>query len=700
MKIFMDYEEGSDRLILRWNQYHPQLPLILGAIPGCKAKPKGKNPDPEEAYYYLPATWDGAQGCRRALGDDLELSQAAKVWGRGQRKTVGLLRKLANAEDAELKLMPELLPEMYELIDKGSAVTLLGELKPREGGKPRPFQKADIAFMASRKNSGNFNHPGLGKTIEVIGAIAESGSLNGSHLIACPLVSKESVWQKEWQSWVRDVPCIVTPEGRAARTESVAEALALHKAGKPFALIVNPAMLRLKSEIATCITHTGDMCLECGESQGESHRDATGHRFKRGKKAKVAELRKCHECQEKLVPEYPELHAIAWDWFVMDEIQKMGVYDTGSKTYKGLSKIKSEHSVQMSGTPFAGKAINTYNLLHLMDPVQFSNKMQYAETWLNVTKDTNYFAQKQSNGRAVTVGELRSCPAHPLLMSDDDNECPDCQALREPFYAMLSSWAVRRTKSEYLTDLPDKMYQDIEVTMTPKQEEQYRQFEKEAEITIDKYELGAIGVLAEYTRLKQFAGAVQTVEVLEEATIDSPPKYKLTPTEDCPKLPVLWDIMEDLGITADTPVGGQYEQLVIFSESAEMVKMVAKWIKSKGIAGDQLIGATPQKRRSELQNSFQGEGGLRVLVVSTQAAGVSINLDRASTVVFLDETWNPDDQEQAEDRCHRGSRMHQVRVISIRTKDSIQEHINKHVRHKSSVNKQILDIRKKISEKN
>jgi SNF2 family DNA or RNA helicase len=64
----------------------------------------------------------------------------------------------------------------------------------------------------------------------------------------------------------------------------------------------------------------------------------------------------------------------------------------------------------------------------------------------------------------------------------------------------------------------------------------------------------------------------------------------------------------------------------------------------------------------------------------------------------MDETWNPDDQEQAEDRCHRASRIHQVTCYYLRTKNTIEEYIYKINLMKSEVNWTVLDL-KRIGDK-
>jgi SNF2 family DNA or RNA helicase len=80
--------------------------------------------------------------------------------------------------------------------------------------------------------------------------------------------------------------------------------------------------------------------------------------------------------------------------------------------------------------------------------------------------------------------------------------------------------------------------------------------------------------------------------------------------------------------------------------------------------------------------------------MTTTTGGVSLNLEEAGSVHILDETWNPDDQEQLEDRGDRGSRTESLRVYYYRTKESIQQYIAEVTDGKSVTNKNVLDIRR------
>jgi SNF2 family DNA or RNA helicase len=211
--------------------------------------------------------------------------------------------------------------------------------------------------------------------------------------------------------------------------------------------------------------------------------------------------------------------------------------------------------------------------------------------------------------------------------------------------------------------------------MTDTQQVQYLKFARMAEIELGDETLTATNVLAIYMRLKQFASATQRFE-----------NGILVPTEDSPKLNLLVEKLDELGIMD----GSSDAQAIVASQFERMAKMVYEHLKAKGVAVSLLTGGA--KGKTETVKSFQ-EGEAKVVVMTTDTGGVSITLDKADTVFILDEKWNPDDQTQVEDRAHRTSRMHQVTIYYIRTKETIEEYIRAVTGFKGKINKKILDSR-------
>jgi len=383
--------------------------------------------------------------------------------------------------------------------------------------------------------------------------------------------------------------------------------------------------------------------------------------------------------------EFPD----GWATFTIDEYHKTGLPNasgkkgTGSKFADAVKDVKAQRRYAVTGTPMGGRPIKLWGALHFLYPEQFTSKWQWAKTWLEVS----------SNGYGQDIGSI-------------------LRGREEEFYKALAPYVVRRLKSEVLPQLPPKQYIDVWCDMSSKQSQQYKEFAARAEATIEDQKLNALGILAEYTRLKVFADAycdkIETREVKCETCkgIDSDGCYKClgkgtvtklhpVPSSDSGKLPYLVERLAEVGIDPEDPAGDACA--IVASQFKDIVDMVHAYLNAKGIHTEKITGATSGDERAEIQKRFQDRGpdSPRVVVMTTTAGGVAITLDRADTVHILDETWVPDDQEQFADRAHRVSRMHQVTVYTYRSQGTIEEYIEKVVTDKAKINVEILDVRRR-----
>lgn len=348
---------------------------------------------------------------------------------------------------------------------------------------------------------------------------------------------------------------------------------------------------------------------------------------------------------------------VEWNSFTIDEFHKTGLSEPKNKFPQNANRIKCKRRFAVSGTPMGGKPIKLWGGLHFLDPVEFSSKWRWAEQWL-VIRDNGF-------GKEI----LGIQPGREDL-----------------FFQVHAQWLLRRLKSEVLPQLPPKQYVDVWCTMTPKQKRQYEDFARDAEIKINDEHLSATSILAEFTRLKQFANSMCTLE-----------EGRVLPTTESGKLPYLLERLQEVGIDPDDPSGDA--QAVIASQFKGMANMTADWLESLGIPCARITGDTKGKDRLSIVESFQNGDGPRVVVMTTTAGGVSITLDKADTVHILDETWNPDDQEQLADRIHRASRIHQVTVYTYRSTGTLEESIFEMVIGKGLTNKQVLDLSRNLYKK-
>lgn len=630
--------------------WHPKAVQVIREIPGARFVPREKG----GPFWLLPLSMESGRALKEAFaGEDDAVTYGKKLleWGRGERDRERNLAGITLADDAELPNLAALQVHIPEELRRSDKKLKEQGLKPGYDDQPlhewmRPDQRVNAAFMA-KTSCINGDQQGLGKTVEWIAALYESGLVDGYHLVSAPVTSLENTWVTEIEKWM-DIT-ILTGDTPAKRKLALEVAVEMYEAEEPFVLLINPAMI---------IMHL------------EKKDGVPVHVDKYGKAVRT--------------PKNPEFEQIEWTTMAVDEFHKMGLGNPNTAQREAHIRVgrKAERFWPMSGTPMGGKPIKLWGALNAIFPKQFSSKWAFVGHYLE-TEEVEY-EQKGEVKTGKTIGGIR----------------PEKE---EALTRMLASYMVRHLKVDVLKDLPPKQYVDVWCMMDAKQRKQYEGMAKEAEIKIETERMTTQNVLDEYTRLKQFASAYQKVEKVgtrenfEELEV---PVWKLTPqAKYCGKIPFLIDKLAEQGITPQDPDGESVA--VVGSQFKEIVKMLHEHLNSIGIHAEMITGDTPEKERNAIKRRFQderGPGSPRVLLLVTTAA-VSLTLDRADTVHIMDETWNPDDQEQLEDRIHRSSRIHQVICFYYRSKDTLEEYIQEITDGKTKVNKKVLDeLRKRLKE--
>lgn len=640
--VLAEISEDGDHVTVTF-PYNPQSVLRVKRVPSARFRDKTK---PDGPCWRLNLDLPTMRKLREEFGNDLALGDLLKKWGHKQVSKEAALTGLSQADDAELKNLPE-------RMTKGCKI---------DGRKfqLRPYQKADIAFMAAT-NVINANQPGAGKTIETIGALMEAGLEWGQHLIFAPLTSLRLVWESQIKSAYEcagyEEPTILTGDNPKERKEAISEAKRLADDGKAFWLVLNPAMARMKNVRVL---------------DGKEVSKKTIKEMSPGDMERVTN-------EERLVA--PELIEVEWDSITVDEFHLMGLSNPTTASARGVNLIAEATQPAkrfcLSGTPMGGKPIKLWGALHFLNPEEFTSRWHWARHWLVIN----------TNGYGSSIEGIM--PGREV-----------------DFYDHLKPYLVRRTKREALPGLPPKQTINVWCDMTPMQRSQYVTFATEAEWRLDDAEesgrLTATNILAEYTRLKQFAGAFCEVHKTGRE-VNGIEQLQVVPTTESGKLEQLIAKLEEENVITTSADDDDPKCALVFSQYKGMVKMVAQALREKGVPVEVITGETNKKgERTRIVNSFQeqGEGAPRVLVMNTMAGGSAITASQADTVHILDETWVPDNQEQAEDRAHRGDDLtmakDEVRIYYYRTTGSVEEYIQKLVADKQLNNRTILDLRRRL----
>merc|ERR1712032_992624 len=77
-------------------------------------------------------------------------------------------------------------------------------------------------------------------------------------------------------------------------------------------------------------------------------------------------------------------------------------------------------------------------------------------------------------------------------------------------------------------------------------------------------------------------------------------------------------------------------------------------------------------------------------LLSTRAGGLGINLASADTVIIYDSDWNPQQDLQAMDRCHRIGQTKPVLVFRLITANSVEEQMLKKAESKLKLERLVI----------
>ena len=111
-------------------------------------------------------------------------------------------------------------------------------------------------------------------------------------------------------------------------------------------------------------------------------------------------------------------------------------------------------------------------------------------------------------------------------------------------------------------------------------------------------------------------------------------------------------------------------------------------------------GSTTSDDRQRLIDRFNTDRSYNVFLLSTKACGLGINLTSADVCILHDLDFNPFNDLQAEDRCHRIGQKRPVTVYKLIALNTVDEDIYKMQEKKAKMNAAIMDSSSSRKEKN
>ena len=130
-----------------------------------------------------------------------------------------------------------------------------------------------------------------------------------------------------------------------------------------------------------------------------------------------------------------------------------------------------------------------------------------------------------------------------------------------------------------------------------------------------------------------------------------------------------------------TKLKAQGHQVLIFSQMTSLLNILEDYLHYRQWQYCRIDGNVKITERQQSMDAFNGDKDIFVFMLSTRSGGLGINLQAADTVIIFDSDWNPHQDAQAQDRCHRIGQTRPVVVYRLLTIGSVEiEMMEKQVR--------------------
>jgi SNF2 family DNA or RNA helicase len=326
--------------------------------------------------------------------------------------------------------------------------------------------------------------------------------------------------------------------------------------------------------------------------------------------------------------DWEELRIIRWACVIVDEAQRMKGHS--SKFRDNMISMVCDHRVLLTGTPIQNNTTELWALLNFVDPREFSSMTSFQARFGTLTTSNQ-------------VTEL---------------------------HASLRPYLLRRMKEDVEKSIPPKEETIVEVELTSIQKQYYRAVLEQNRSFLNR---GCIGhnvphLLNVAIQLRKVCNhpyllrGVEDKEVGEHLAAD---KYLETFVKASGKMVLLDKLLPKLR------AGGH--RVLIFSQMVKVLDLLETYLAHCQWKWERIDGSIRGNDRQLAIDRFCAPDSDRfVFLLCTRAGGVGINLTAADTVIIFDSDWNPQNDVQAQARCHRIGQKEMVKVYRLITRNTYE----------------------------
>uniref|UniRef100_A0A4X2L1I0 Uncharacterized protein n=1 Tax=Vombatus ursinus TaxID=29139 RepID=A0A4X2L1I0_VOMUR len=355
---------------------------------------------------------------------------------------------------------------------------------------------------------------------------------------------------------------------------------------------------------------------------------------------------------EMILTDCPELRNIPWRCVVIDEAHRLK--NRNCKLLEGLKMMDLEHKVLLTGTPLQNTVEELFSLLHFLEPTRFPSETTFMQEF----------------------GDLKT-----------EEQVQKLQAILKPMM-------LRRLKEDVEKNLAPKEETIIEVELTNIQKKYYRAILEKNFTFLSKGggQANVPNLLNTMMELRKCCNHPYLINGAEEKILE---EFKETHNADSPDFQ-LQAMIQAAGklvlidkLLPKLKAGGH--RVLIFSQMVRCLDILEDYLIQRRYPYERIDGRVRGNLRQAAIDRFSRPDSDRfVFLLCTRAGGLGINLTAADTCIIFDSDWNPQNDLQAQARCHRIGQSKSVKIYRLITRNSYEREMFDKASLKLGLDKAVL----------
>uniref|UniRef100_A0A8C6UFG1 DNA helicase n=1 Tax=Neogobius melanostomus TaxID=47308 RepID=A0A8C6UFG1_9GOBI len=367
---------------------------------------------------------------------------------------------------------------------------------------------------------------------------------------------------------------------------------------------------------------------------------------------------------EMIMADCPELRKLNWRCVVIDEAHRLK--NRNCKLLEGLKLMNLEHKVLLTGTPLQNSVEELFSLLNFLEPQQFPSESTFLEEF----------------------GDLKT-----------DEQVKKLQAILKPMM-------LRRLKDDVEKNLVNYKYYTycmlLQVELTNMQKKYYRAILEKNFSFLAKgaNQHNMPNLINTMMELRKCCNHPYLITGAEEKILESFRKSHSPDALDFQLQAMIQAAGKLVLIDKLLPklLSGGHKVLV-FSQMVRCLDILEDYLIQRRYTYERIDGRVRGNLRQAAIDRFcKPDSDRFVFLLCTRAGGLGINLTAADTCIIFDSDWNPQNDLQAQARCHRIGQSKAVKVYRLITRNSYEREMFDKASLKLGLDKAVLqDINRKGS---